>query len=148
MSLTDSKLTVTTMAKVVSSIGYVFVLVAEAILAIGFLLRLLGANPTAPFTEWSYRNLDRVMAPFRGIFEEVRLDASDSVLDVSILFAMFVYGLVALGLRALVDVLVERSARLEEKRFLEAEALERERRLAARRPAEKRRGPDGDDRDG
>lgn len=146
MSLTDSKLTVTTTAKIVSSIGYVFVLVAEAILAIGFLLRLLGANPTAPFTEWSYRNLDRVMAPFRGIFEEVRLENSDSVLDVSILFAMFVYGLVALGLRALVDQLVARSARLEEKRFLEAEAMERERHLAARGPAAK--GNLGDDDEG
>jgi hypothetical protein len=47
------------------------------------------------------------MAPFRGLFEPVPLDGR-SVLDVSILFAMIVYGLAALGLRTLIDWLTDR----------------------------------------
>ena len=42
------------------------------------------------------------MAPFRGIFEPIELTDS-STLDISILFAMIVYGFVALGLSALLD---------------------------------------------
>ena len=49
------------------------------------------------------------MAPFRGIFEPVRIDG-DSVLDPSVLFAMIVYGLVGLLLHALIDWLTRRLA--------------------------------------
>ena len=77
------------------------------ILLLGFFLLLFGANPDAPFAEWLYRGLRRVMAPFRGLFEPVKLDGR-SVLDVSILFAMIVYGIVALFLHALIDWLTAR----------------------------------------
>jgi hypothetical protein len=49
------------------------------------------------------------MAPFRGLFEPVPLDGR-SVLDVSILFAMIVYGLAALALQSLIDWLTDRIA--------------------------------------
>jgi uncharacterized protein YggT (Ycf19 family) len=71
------------------------------ILLLGFFLQLFGANPDAPFAEWLYRGLRRVMAPFRGLFEPVALDGR-SVLDVSILFAMLVYGIVGLALHAFI----------------------------------------------
>jgi uncharacterized protein YggT (Ycf19 family) len=90
---------------------YAFVLVALTILAFGFFLLLFGANPDASFAEWIYRSLARVMAPFRGIFEPVRVDG-DSVLDPSILFAMVVYGLVGLVLNALIDWLTQRLVRV------------------------------------
>jgi uncharacterized protein YggT (Ycf19 family) len=90
---------------------YAFVLVALTILAFGFFLLLFGANPDASFAEWIYRSLARVMAPFRGIFEPVRLDG-DSVLDPSILFAMIVYGLVGLLLNGLIDWLTQRLVRV------------------------------------
>jgi hypothetical protein len=48
-----------------------------------------------------------VMAPFRGLFESIQLNGR-SVLDVSVLFAMIVYGIVALALRALIDWLTYR----------------------------------------
>jgi ABC-type nitrate/sulfonate/bicarbonate transport system permease component len=47
------------------------------------------------------------MAPFRGLFEPVELDGR-SVLDVSVLFAMIVYGIVALALDALIEWLTAR----------------------------------------
>ena len=86
---------------------YFFVTVALIVLTFGFFLLLFGANPDAAFAEWVYRSLNRVMAPFRGIFESIQLDGN-SVLDVSVLFAMIVYGIVALALRSLIDWLTYR----------------------------------------
>ena len=86
---------------------YFWVMLSIAILVLGFFLLLFGANPDAPFAEWVYRALNRVMAPFRGLFEPVQLNG-DSVLDVSILFAMIVYGIAAMALRALIDWLTYR----------------------------------------
>jgi hypothetical protein len=75
---------------------YAFVVVALVVLLFGFALQLLGADPHAPFAEWMYRALRRVMAPFHGLFEPVALDGR-SVLDVSILFAMLVYAIRGAG---------------------------------------------------
>ena len=97
---------------------YFFVTVALIVLAFGFFLLLFGANPDAAFAEWVYRSLNRVMAPFRGLFEPIQLDGN-SVLDVSVLFAMIVYGIVALALRSLIDWL---TFRVETLRAREAHA--------------------------
>jgi hypothetical protein len=96
---------------------YFWVLLSLVILVTGFFLLLFGANPDASFAEWVYRALDRVMKPFRGLFESVDL-SGNSVLDTSVLFAMIVYGMLALAVRALIDwltyriVLVQREAAL------------------------------------
>jgi uncharacterized protein YggT (Ycf19 family) len=89
-------------ARALTYLVYAFVIVALIILLLGFFLQLFGANPDAPFAEWVYRGLRRVMAPFRGLFEPVELDGR-SVLDVSILFAMLVYAIVGLALHALIE---------------------------------------------
>jgi uncharacterized protein YggT (Ycf19 family) len=71
------------------------------ILAIAFFLQLFNANATAPFVDWVYRAAKRIMQPFRGIFPSVEGEQG-SVFDVSMLFAMFMYGLLAFGLHALI----------------------------------------------
>jgi uncharacterized protein YggT (Ycf19 family) len=91
-----------TLARGLTYLIYAFVIVALVVLAFGFFLLLFGANPDAAFAEWVYRALDRVMAPFRGLFESVVINGQ-SVLDVSVLFAMIVYGIVALALGALIE---------------------------------------------
>jgi uncharacterized protein YggT (Ycf19 family) len=78
---------------------YFFVVLCLVILTLGFFLLLFGANPDAPFSEWVYRALDRAMKPFRGIFQSIPLNGQ-SVLDVSIVFAMVVYGMLAMALRS------------------------------------------------
>jgi uncharacterized protein YggT (Ycf19 family) len=105
-------------ARALTYLAYAFVIVALVILLLGFILELFGANPHAEFAEWLYRGLRRVMAPFRGLFEPVPLDGR-SVLDVSILFAMLVYGIVALALHALIEWL---AARILEMRLRNAAA--------------------------
>jgi uncharacterized protein YggT (Ycf19 family) len=89
-------------ARALTFLVYTFVIVALIILLLGFVLELFGANPNAPFAQWLYRGLKRVMAPFRGLFEPVELDGR-SVLDISILFAMLVYGIVGLALHAFIE---------------------------------------------
>jgi uncharacterized protein YggT (Ycf19 family) len=102
-------LTIARLARALTYLVYAFVVVALVLLLLGFFLLLFGANPDAPFADWVYRSLTRVMAPFRGLFEPVPLDGR-SVVDVSILFAMIVYGISALLLRTLIDWLTDRIA--------------------------------------
>ena len=103
----SSKEHVVWLGRALSYLVYFFATVALIVLTFGFFLLLFGANPDAPFAEWVYRALSRVMAPFRGLFEPVQLNG-DSVLDVSILFAMIVYGIAAMALRSLIDWLTYR----------------------------------------
>ena len=80
---------------------YGFAIVCIVILAIAFFLQLFNANQTAPFVDWTYRAARRIMQPFRGIFPPLEGEQG-SVFDVSMLFALFMYGLLALGLHALI----------------------------------------------
>jgi hypothetical protein len=92
-------------ARVIGYFVYAYLIVVEIILLMGFVLLLFGANPSAGFTQWVYRNLDRVMAPFRGIFTPIELGVTGgdvpSIFETSVLFAMIVYGIVALFFSAL-----------------------------------------------
>src|SRR4051812_43360530 len=103
----DASITTVRIARALTYLVYAFVLITLVILVLGFFLLLFGANPDAPFAEWIYRSLDRVMAPFRGIFEQVQLNG-DSVLDTSVIFAMIVYGIAGLFLSALISWLTEK----------------------------------------
>jgi uncharacterized protein YggT (Ycf19 family) len=80
---------------------YGFAIACIVILAMAFFLQLFNANTTAPFVDWVYRAARRIMQPFRGIFPSVEGEQG-SVFDVSMLFAMFMYGLLALGAHGLI----------------------------------------------
>jgi len=80
---------------------YAFAIACIVILAIAFFLQLFNANQTAPFVDWVYRAARRIMQPFRGIFPSVEGEQG-SVFDVSMLFAMFMYGLLAVGAHGLI----------------------------------------------
>lgn len=101
---------------------YVWVSITLVLLFLTFILELFGANPTAGFVEWVYRSTERAMAPFRGIFEPITL-SDQSLLDISVLFAMIVYAFVALGLHAAIEW-VTRMLRREERREKEHDLLE------------------------
>ena len=105
-------------AKILSYFVYVYLILVEIILVIGFFLLLFGANQTAAFTQWAYRNLDRVMAPFRGIFTPIELGTTsgdvEAVFDTSVLFAMIIYGILALLLSWLIDWLTRRQFHIAE----------------------------------
>ena len=81
---------------------YAFVIFAIVIATLAFFLQLFGANPTADFAAWVYRGAARLTAPFRGIFP-AQEGENGSVLDLSLVFAMLMYGLLALLLHALIS---------------------------------------------
>ncbi len=113
----DFKRTATWTARALTYFAYAWVVINEIILIIGFTLLLFGANPDAGFTQWAYRNLDRVMEPFRGMFTPVPVGSTagdvQPVLDTSILFAMLIYAILALALRSLIDWLAYRLAKID-----------------------------------
>jgi uncharacterized protein YggT (Ycf19 family) len=125
----DASITIVRIARALTYLVYAFVLITLVILVLGFFLLLFGANPDAPFAEWVYRSLDRVMAPFRGIFESVQLNG-ESVLDTSVLFAMIVYGMVGIALSALIHWLTQKQLELRRKQALADAAAKPEERTA------------------
>jgi uncharacterized protein YggT (Ycf19 family) len=89
-------------AKVLTWLVYAYFVLALIVLTLYFFLLLFNASETAGFTEWVYRSADRAMQPFRGIFPTVEGEQG-SVLDFAVLFALIVYGIVVLVLRAIID---------------------------------------------
>ncbi len=100
MSDQEPKIVGLTFAKVIVWIAYFFFLVATVILTLAFFLLLFNANPDAGFTQWVYRNASRVLEPFRGIFPSVQAD-SGSVVDFAVIFAIIIYGIMAMLVHSL-----------------------------------------------
>jgi len=67
--------------------------IIETLLAIRFVLRLLGANAQAGFAQLIYGVTGPLVAPFQGLFGTVQSDAS--VLESSTIVALLIYALVA-----------------------------------------------------
>lgn len=91
----ETRITGLRFAKVLVWLVYLFFLLAVIILTAAFFLQLFNANTDAEFTRWVYRNADRVLEPFRGIFPSVQRD-NGSVIDFAVLFAIIMYGIFAM----------------------------------------------------
>lgn len=72
----------------------------EALLAIRFILKLLGASPVASFSDFIYRVTAPLTIPFSGMFREPVL--TGSAFEWTTLLAMAVYALVAWGIIRLI----------------------------------------------
>ena len=77
----------------VQGVIYLLFGILEGLLAIRFVLPLLGANQAAGFAQFIYGITKPFLAPFVGLFETAR--SGGSVFDVSPLVAIFVYALIA-----------------------------------------------------
>jgi hypothetical protein len=115
---------------------YAYLLLTLVVLGVGFFLLLFGANPSAGFVELVYRSLSRAMEPFRGMFTPIDLGTTNqdvpAILDVSILFAMVVYGIVAMLLHAALMWLGDRIDHIDQANELRRETAEYEARTAQR----------------
>lgn len=74
-------------------IEMVFVVFA-LILAIAFVLGLLGANPSAPFAEWIYARERALMQPFSGILPDIK-PVNSPTIHTSVLAGIVIYALIA-----------------------------------------------------
>ena len=70
--------------------------VLEALLAFRFVLKLLGANPSAGFSSFIYNVSSPFAAPFLNVFHVTKVEGS--VLEWTTILAMFVYWLIAFGI--------------------------------------------------
>lgn len=77
------------------------------LLALRFLLLLLGANPAAPFTQFIYALTGPLMVPFEPVFGRARYGAA--LFDWSTLLAMVVYALVGWIITSLIVALSPRA---------------------------------------
>src|SRR3989344_6489942 len=70
--------------------------VLEVLLAFRFVLKLLGANPGAGFTNFIYKTTYVFAAPFLSVFKITRVEGS--VFEWTSILAMLVYWLIAWGI--------------------------------------------------
>jgi hypothetical protein len=70
--------------------------IIEALLMFRFVLKLLGANPNAGFTDFIYSVTYLFAAPFLSVFRTARVEGS--VLEWGTLLAMLVYYLIAVAI--------------------------------------------------
>ncbi|PIP24254.1 MAG: YggT family protein [Candidatus Nealsonbacteria bacterium CG23_combo_of_CG06-09_8_20_14_all_37_18] len=68
----------------------------EILLAFRFVLKLLGANPTAGFSSFIYGVTYIFTAPFLSVFGISKV--AGSIFEWTTILAMFVYGVIAFGL--------------------------------------------------
>jgi uncharacterized protein YggT (Ycf19 family) len=108
-------------SRAIAMVVKLYVLAVEVILLMGFILLLGGANPSSSFVEWVYRSMDRAMKPFRGIFAPIDLGTTgndvEAIFETSVLFAMIVYGILAIAISALLgwlNSLAAKQARRDE----------------------------------
>jgi hypothetical protein len=72
--------------------------IVEALLMFRFILRMLGANPAAGFTNFIYSLSLPFVAPFLNVFALGRVEGSPYVIEWSTLLAMMVYAVLAYGI--------------------------------------------------
>jgi hypothetical protein len=82
----------------------------EGLLALRFVLLLLGANEGAPFVTFIYRLSRPFVYPFLGIFGEPTLGAS--VIEWSSLVAIIVYMAIAYGIVRLIELIYSPNRRV------------------------------------
>ncbi len=96
-------------AVIIQNLIWVLFGIIEVLLLIRFFLRLLAANPAAPFTTFIYNVTNVLIAPFALVFPKAQ--TGGSVFELSTLLAMVIYALIAWGLTALIDAIWSGTAR-------------------------------------
>ncbi len=97
-----------TVGKVIDYIGWVL-LVLEVALAVRFIFKLIGADPTNPFTNFLYNLTNIFLFVFKGIVANPTFGANGAeVLEATTLIAMAIYGLIFLLLKLLLRTAISR----------------------------------------
>lgn len=81
--------------------------VIDGLLVIRLVLKLLGANPTAGFSNWIYNVTDFFLGPFRNILPTI--GNQQSQLEMSVVVAVLVYALAGWALGRLVAIIFFRN---------------------------------------
>lgn len=79
----------------------------EFIIGLRIILKLFGANPLTPFSQWVYETSTPLLQPFQGMFPAPRL-TGNFVIEFSALFALLVYALISYAISEVVAYLSTR----------------------------------------
>jgi len=79
----------------------------EGLLVIRLVLKLLGANPQAGFSNWVYNVTDLFLGPFRNILPTI--GNTQSQLEMSVVIAILVYALAGWAVARLVTIIFYRN---------------------------------------
>jgi len=85
---------------------WLFLGILEALLALRFVLKLIGANEASPIATFIYGFTNLFLLPFSGL--TVTPSAGGFVLEVPTLIAMLVYGLIAWAIERIIWVIFYR----------------------------------------
>jgi|SRR5579859_513606 len=85
---------------------FIFTLV-EVLLTVRFVLKLLGANPTASFVTWIYDSTQPLLQPFLLVFPTPSVRGG-YVLEFTTLFALFAYAFVGYLIEQVLEILVRK----------------------------------------
>ena len=83
-----------------------FLMVLETVLAIRFLLQLIGADPNNPFAGFLYALTSIPLLPFQGIVKSPSIHPPNQSFEFSTLIAIVIYYLVFYALRRFIRLLV------------------------------------------
>jgi uncharacterized protein YggT (Ycf19 family) len=81
--------------------------VIDGLLLIRLVLKLLGANPTAAFSNWIYNVTDIFLGPFKNILPSV--GNTTSLLELSVVLAILVYALLGWAIARFVAIVFYRN---------------------------------------
>ncbi|HKC18009.1 MAG TPA: YggT family protein [Candidatus Dormibacteraeota bacterium] len=81
--------------------------VIDGLLIIRLVLKLLGANPAAGFSNWIYAVTAFFLAPFKNILPTIGTDQSQ--LEMSVLLAVIVYALIGWAVGRLIAIIFYRN---------------------------------------
>lgn len=81
--------------------------VIDGLLVIRIILKLLGANPTAGFSNWDYNVTAFFLAPFRNILPTIGTETS--MLEMSAVLAILVYALLGWAIGRFVAIIFYRN---------------------------------------
>jgi uncharacterized protein YggT (Ycf19 family) len=79
----------------------------EGLFALRLVMRLIAANPAAPFAQFVYGLTAPFLLPFQGLLGTPSV--GDAALEITTIIAMIVYALIAWALTALINVLFYRN---------------------------------------
>jgi uncharacterized protein YggT (Ycf19 family) len=88
--------------------------IIDGLLLIRLVLKLLGANPTAAFSNWIYNATDIFLGPFRNILPTV--GNQTSLLELSVVLAILVYALLGWAIARFVAIVFYRNVTVRRSR--------------------------------
>jgi uncharacterized protein YggT (Ycf19 family) len=89
--------------------------VIDGLLLIRLVLKLLGANTSAAFTQWIYNVTDFFLAPFHNLLPTI--GNNNSVLEMSVIVAILVYALIGWVMARLMAIIFFRNVSVARRSF-------------------------------